>query len=207
MKNKHSVMRLTEEKQFKKEFLDKKEQSLLKLEKAYMHDMVDEGISRVLRMINSYDEYYTSSSCSGRVLILEIPLLGDKKNARVLGKWHVRVNAQDVLDSVKKAEKGMIWLLSQSPILHIGCSSLKAANTLVKLAVSSGFKNSTVKSTGKRITVELSSTERLDAPLGKDGVLFCDQKYIELLVDISNMIIERSNKKIRSLEKRLETIR
>jgi len=190
-----------------KEFLDKKEQALSKLEEACKHDEVDEDIMHILRMINSSSEYYTSSSCSGRIMVLQIPVLGDKKNACILEKWHKKISVNDVLKTVKKAEKGMIWLLGQSPILHVGCSSLKAADTLVKTAVSSGFKNSAIKSTGKKIIVELSSTERLDAPIGKDGVLLCDDSYLRLLVDISNMIIDKSNGKIRSLSKKLETFK
>jgi tRNA wybutosine-synthesizing protein 3 len=75
---------------------------------------------------------------------------------------------------------------------------------MVKTAVSCGFKNSAVKSTGKKIIIEFCSTERLDAPIGKDGQLFCESNYLSLLVDISNEVIKRSQKKLIRLEKTLQ---
>ena len=41
-----------------------------------------------MNIINKSDDYYTSSSCSGRIVLIELPEIGDKKEAKFLGKWH-----------------------------------------------------------------------------------------------------------------------
>lgn len=193
-------------KQRYKEFLEAKEDALLCLEKACIDRLVDERVQSVLSLLNASDEYYTTSSCAGRIMVLELPALGDKRRARILGKWHQRVDLKQIETCVLDAKEGMIWLFAQAPILHIGCDTLESANTLVKLAVSCGFKNSMIKSTGKKIVVELSSTERVDVPLGADGELFCDMRYLQLLTDISNMVLQRSELKIQQLEKKLRNL-
>jgi tRNA wybutosine-synthesizing protein 3 len=189
-----------------KEFLDAKEKALRMLEEACSEDAVDERILPILTMINNSKNYYTSSSCAGRIVVLEIPMIGDKKHAKFLGKWHRTTEPDEVVASVKHATTGLLWLLAQSPILHITTRSDEAADTLVKTAISSGFKNSGLKSAGKKILVEICSTERLDAPIGKDGVLLCSGAYLTLLVAIANEVIEKSLVKLQRFEEKLRNI-
>ena len=186
-----------------KEFLDAKERATESLKKACENQVVDEQILPILKLLNSFPEYYTSSSCAGRIVLLEIPAIGDKKQAKFLGKWHRTIMIDELFKSSKTADKGFLWLLAQSPILHVGVLDLNAAEKLVKLAILSGFKNSSIRSIGKNIVIELCSTERLDTPIGKDSVLFCESNYLQLLVDVSNSVMEKSTMKLERLEKNL----
>ncbi len=186
-----------------KEYLDAKEKALKALEKAYCEEKIDGGVSQILRQINALKGFYTSSSCAGRIVLLQIPTIGDKHAASFLGIWHRTIKAEEVLVSATQATTGLLWLLAQSPIIHLGAETLDGANTMVKTAISCGFKNSAVKSTGKKIIIEIASTERLDAPIGRDGLLFCDKQYLDLLVEISNEIIKRSQEKLGRLAQKL----
>lgn len=186
-----------------KEYIDSKEKAVKALEKAYCDNKIDEGISQILDQINALNGFYTSSSCAGRIVLLQIPTIGDKQGASFLGIWHRKIEAKEVIVSATKATTGLLWLLAQSPIIHIGAETLPQANSMVKTAISSGFKNSAVKSTGKKIIIEVASTERLDAPIGRDGLLFCQKQYLDLLVEISNEIMERSQEKLERLAQKL----
>lgn len=188
-------------------FLKLKEKAFHSFEKAKTENKVDGKIINLLEKINGFENFYTSSSCSGRIVVLEIPEIGDKKKARFLGKWHRKVNFEEINVSVKKSKKDMVWVLAQSPIIHIGVDNQDRADFLVKLGVSCGFKNSGIKSIVNKITVEICSTERLDAPVGKDGELFCDRNYLELLVELANDIIIRSDKKLFRLQSALDEYR
>ena len=186
-----------------KEFLDAKENALKSLTEALHEEKVDEGISQLLTLINRIEGLYTSSSCAGRIVLLEIPSLGDKRAASFLGIWHRTILPSEFCSSLVHARHGLLWLLAQSPIIHIGAENLHLADTMIKLAISCGFKNSALKSTEKKINLEICSTERLDAPIGRDGVLFCDEQYLNLLIEISNNIIQRSNEKLDRLTKKI----
>ena len=190
----------------KKEFLDAKEKALKSLEKACNEQEVDNGIVPILQLINNDEGYYTSSSCAGRIVLLEIPRIGDKRGAEFLGIWHRIITPTEFEAATKKATKGLLWLLAQSPILHIGTQTNELADRLVKIAISCGFKNSAVKSTGKKIIIEISSTERLDAPIGRNGRIFCDDEYLLLLVEIANEVIDRSQEKLVRFEHTLQDL-
>ena len=122
---------------------------------------------------------------------------------RSSGVWHRIIEPKELKAAATKATTGLLWLLAQAPILHIGAQTLELADKMVKTAISCGFKNSAVKSTGKKIRIEICSTERLDAPIGKEGCLFCEEEYLSLLIEISNEVIERSQKKIGRFAKKL----
>lgn len=186
-----------------RDFLDNKKNALSKLKKAQKENKVDPGILSILNVINNSEDYYTSSSCYGRTVLLEIPNIGNKKAAKFLGKWHRTIDTNEVISSLKNAESGQLWLLSQSPIIHITSKTNNAADKILKTAIACGFKNSGLKSIEKRIVVEILSTERLDAPVGEDGTLFCNRDHLKLLIKISNEIMKKSNIKLKKLEEKL----
>ena len=182
-----------------RDFLKNKKQTLEKLGQAKKEKLVDLEIIPILDIINSFDNYYTSSSCYGRIVLLEIPRIGDKKNAKWLGKWHRTISPDEVLSSVKKAKKGQLWILAQSLIIHIVAKTNNDAEEMLKTVISAGFKNSGVKSLGRKIVVEICSTERLDTPVGEDGRLLCSEDFLNLVVKIANDVIKRSSLKLEKL--------
>ena len=187
-----------------RDFLKGKTSALEKLQKAQKENKVDMGIQPILDIINSYDAYYTTSSCYGRIVLLEIPNIGNKKEAKFLGKWHRTIDVDELINASKYSKVGQIWLLSQSPIIHITANTIEAADRLLKTANACGFKNSGLKSIKRKIVVEVCSTERLDVPIGNDGSIFCDKKHIELLTYISNEIFNKSNKKMKKFKAQLK---
>ena len=188
------------------DFNEGKKSAIKKLEKALVAGEVDKGILPILNIINQSENYYTSSSCFGRIVVLEIPDIGDKKNAEFLGRWHKPIELDELIGSLKNAKKGQLWLLSQSPVIHVIAKSPEAADSLLKTAISCGFKHSGMKSFGKKNVVEVCSTERLDAPIGLDKKLFCNDEHMQLLVNISNEIIKKSTQKLKKFEEKLKEI-
>ena len=187
-----------------KDFTKNKKKTLEKLEVAKKEKLVDEGIIPIIDILNSNENYYTSSSCYGRIVLLELPDLGDKKNAEFLGKWHRKIKTEDVFLALEKSSgKGQLWFLAQSPIIHIYAKNIESADKLVKIAVTCGFKNTAFKTNEKNIIIEIASTERIDAPIGLNGKLYCDKKYIFLLVDIANKVFKKSLLKLEKLKNTL----
>jgi len=164
----------------------------------------DEEVAGIIEKINGFEGFFTTSSCSGRIALIRLPEIGAKREAEFIGKWHRSVTKEEVLGAIKNSEKGEIWLLSQSPILHVACRSLEKAKTLLRIAIESGFKysgikaisNSNSKDNGK-VVVEIMSTERMDVPLGKDGMTFCSESYMEFILSKANFMLERGKGKLK----------
>ncbi|MFH1013863.1 MAG: hypothetical protein V1769_05085 [Thermoplasmatota archaeon] len=173
-----------------------KQLNLQKLSKALERHQVDEQVIPLLQSINNDERYVTTSSCAGRIVVLEVPILGDKKQAVFHGCWHQSPSFLELKQALEKYSTGQLWFLAQPPIFHIGVVDLESANILLKTGILSGFKNSGVKTLKKHIVVELLSTERLDMPLGEKGVIYYDDSYLHFLLQTAEMVVERSKEKL-----------
>ncbi len=187
-------------------FKTHKDNALKKLEVALRENKVDSLVRSLLNNVNSQKDYFTTSSCAGRIVILQLPEIGDKKKAVFLGCWHQQITVEDVFNALASFEKGQAWLLTQPPIFHIGCKHLKAAGEILNLGVTSGFKHSGIRSVSGQIIVELRSTERMDMPLGKQGTMFIDKETIFFLVDIANTALFRAQEKLTRLKEMMTKI-
>lgn len=188
------------------EFSNHKQNALAKLDRALKNHQVDTLIIPILEKINSTSNYFTTSSCAGRIVVLQLPEIGNKKKAVFLGRWHRRISCEEVLLALDSYAKDQVWLLTQPPIFHIGCQSITAGNELMKIGISSGFKHSGIRSISSQITVELQSTERLDMPLGANGKQIIENEKISFLIDQANTSIVRAQKKLNRLQKNIEEL-
>lgn len=185
-------------------FLKLRENALKSLEKAIQDNRVDEDIIEILDLINKSGNIFTTSSCSGRIVIIEVPYPGAKPGARFLGKWHRKVEEREVYEAIGKAEKGYILFMVHPPIIHAVTKDPFSAERLVKLGLSSGFKNSGLRAFRGKIVVELRSTERMDVLIGKNGELFVNERYISLLCEFANLMLEKAKEKLDMLKKNLQ---
>ena len=193
---------------YTKNFDEQKARAMEDLRRALAEGKVDEDIIPLLDKINSLENYFTTSSCSGRISVMEMPHFGDKVNSGWLGKWHREVSVGEVFEAIGRHERGQLWFLVRSPILHVGTRTMDDAVRLLNLAIGLGFKYSNIKSVSHRkLLVEIRSTERMDVPLGSDGELWADGEYIERIVAIANSQVRRFKGKLKKLEEEIEKLR
>lgn len=162
---------------------------------------VDTDLIPLLDYINSLDSCYTTSSCAGRISLLED--VGSKEDNTFLGKWHHRVGEDEVLDALDSS-KGVVWFRYEPTILHIVCRTLEDAAKLLKLALRSGFKRSGIQTLkNQRYMAEVCSTEKIDAPVMDSGRMLADKEYIKYLASMANNKFSDGQKKLSRLEKEL----
>lgn len=162
----------------------------------------DEEVTGIIERLNCHDDFFTTSSCSGRIALLCIPEIGAKREAEFIGKWHRVVTKEEVLEAINSSKKGELWLLAQSPILHVSCRGFEKAQALLRIAIEAGFKYSGIKPISKRtekVVVEIISTERMDVPLGTDTMLLCSDSYVDFLVSKANFTLARGKEKLKRL--------
>ena len=173
---------------------------------------VDEEVDELLRKINEFDDFFTTSSCSGRIVLILLPEIGAKREARFIGKWHRPIEKADVLAAigdVGSSVEGDLWLLAQSPILHVTCRSVEKAKALLRIAIESGFKYSGIKAIAKdegKVMVEILSTERMDVPLASNGRGFYSEEYLDFIIAKANFMLTRGKEKLKQLGYRLQEL-
>ncbi|NJE62004.1 hypothetical protein [Thermococcus sp. 21S7] len=184
-----------------------KREALVSLFRAMKEEKVDEDIIDLLLLVNSINGVYTTSSCSGRIGIIEEPALGAKPLSRWLVKVHRPIEFDEAMRALENAERGLIFLKSQPPIFHVVAEDIEKAKRLHELGLASGFKYTTFKVVSKRYLVEINATEYLTAPLGRDGKVLVDDEYLRFAVDLGNDMLRRSKGRLPRLEEKFRALR
>ncbi len=155
----------------------------------------DEKIVSLCQKINSRENYYTTSSCSGRIMVLKDE---DKKGP---GLFHF-VSHEKVEDFLElKNIKGDYKFKQEPVILHVACADLKSAENLLNKSQEAGFKRSGIISLGKNIIVEINSTEKIDFPLIEEGQVLVSEEFLEKVLKKANKNLEKGWQKIEKLKK------
>ncbi len=158
---------------------------------------VDKDIKQLVDTINSLSDYYTTSSCSGRIMLIE-----KKTNRKDLAKWlyvtHGKGVFKKLLQSLDPVPKDYVWFKQESVIIHVACRSIEDASKFLKIARTSGFKRAGIISTGQRVITEIIGTENIETIVSKDNELVVDKDYLKILLKEANKKMELNKKKIDS---------
>ncbi|XP_055258484.1 tRNA wybutosine-synthesizing protein 3 homolog isoform X3 [Moschus berezovskii] len=112
---------------------------------------VDEDVLEIVQLLNGQEQFFTTSSCAGRIILLDGSINGSevqKKNCCWLLVTHKACVKDDVIVALKKANGDAI-LKFEPLVLHVQCRQLQDAQTLHSVAIDSGFRNSGI-TVGKR---------------------------------------------------------
>lgn len=176
------------------------------IESAIEDKMIDKEILFLLDKINSLADYYTTSSCYGRIVIAESTIDNKKKSYQFLGKWHRKVTPDEVNYAIGKHKKNILSLRLDPIILHIGCKNMNSANRLLKICQKTGLKRTGIYQIIPRIIIEIIGVDSLQAPLGENGNILAGHEHIAFLIDIVNSKFFDNEKKIECLAKELSTL-
>ena len=178
-----------------------KQKQLSKLDKSSIGEW-DNKIKRLCNKINNKKNYYTTSSCSGRVVFLKAS--SEKIRDAFLFRTHNKISFKELKNALLKISenyKGLVEFQMTCCILHVACRNLDDAFGIVNKAKLAGWKRSGVMSKAKRFMVELHSTESISFPIMNKGKILADDNFLKLVVSEVNKKLERVWGKIERLER------
>lgn len=184
------------------DFQVEKKQALHRKDKS-RKGKLDEDIRPIIDLINSNKNYYTTSSCSGRILLIKIPHEAKKHECEWLFVSHKYITVNDIKEHIRLT-KHPIWLKVEPAIIHVCCNSLKDAKLLLKLVKEAGLKKSNIISISKRIIVEIVDTEYLNMLIARDNKLIVND--FNILVDEINFKLKRIKAKLKKLYSKLKAL-
>jgi tRNA wybutosine-synthesizing protein 3 len=162
----------------------------------------DAPIAKLCDKLNKHPDYYTTSSCSGRIVLIIEKL--EKGPGLFLFRSHEMVSLEELKKELQEAclkTKDIVYLKQEPCVLAVSCSSVENAQELVDLARRLGWKRAGITTTTKKNIVELFGTEKLELPIIDGGRLLVDEEYLKILVKEANIRLKRTWEKIKKLEK------
>ncbi|KAM9109203.1 tRNA wybutosine-synthesizing protein 3 homolog isoform 2-T2 [Megaptera novaeangliae] len=136
---------------------------------------VDEDVVEFVQLLNGREQFFTTSSCAGRIILLDQGINGSevqKQNCCWLLVTHKPCVKDDVIVALKKANGDAI-LKFEPLVLHVQCRQLQDAQILA-----------------------VRSTHGLEVPLTHKGKLMVTEEYINFLIKIANQKMEENKKRI-----------
>ncbi|RLG15943.1 hypothetical protein DRN69_02195 [Candidatus Pacearchaeota archaeon] len=183
---------------------NKRKSDVLSKEDKSFKSCWDKRITSLCKKINSLDNYYTTSSCSGRVVLM-IDKNKKQPNLFVI-VYHDLISFEQLkkdLNIIIKKNKELIKFKMESCALHVACRSLKDAQDLYDKAKLAGWKRSGIIASNKRFMVELNSTEKLEFPIINKNKILVNDEFLRMIIKDSNKKLKKCWKKIMKLEKEL----
>uniref|UniRef100_A0A1E1XI22 tRNA wybutosine-synthesizing protein 3 homolog n=1 Tax=Amblyomma aureolatum TaxID=187763 RepID=A0A1E1XI22_9ACAR len=172
---------------------------------------IDSRIVDVAYQLNSFPQYCTTSSCSGRTIVFSGAESDGRKSAVKKGcQWHLVTHELLIEDELGKAvqhSKESVILKFEPFILHVRCHTLEAAQKLLALSIGAGCRNSGImlSKTGK-IHVAIRTTLSMEVPLSDKGNVLVTPTYLKFLTQQANEKMMENWKRLQRFAEALETL-
>lgn len=177
----------------KKDFLTKKDKS--------KKGVIDKDIKKLVSLINSKNNYYTTSSCSGRAVLIK-----KKSDKKQDARWLIVKHDKISFNEIKKIKipKEQIWFRQEPLIMHVCCKTLEDAKKLLNITRKI-FKRAGIISIGKKIIIEIIGTGFIDTIIA-DGKLIVPNDYLKVLVKEANKKLKKSKRDIKKFYNLVKSI-
>eukprot|EP00835_Amoeboradix_gromovi_P004003 NODE_289_length_11662_cov_0.555133.p4 type:complete len:205 gc:universal NODE_289_length_11662_cov_0.555133:10727-10113(-) len=203
-------------------FAQRKKSVMEKLDKSNKQS-IDHHLIETCNAINNMENYFTTSCCSGRVVLMT--KTGEKLDKKLSGKWllvsHDPPNIQDYfkdfnpvyMSDVVQNPTERVILKYEPVIMHVACRDMESAVVLHNASFNAGFRNSGISCDLKqsRFTVAIRCTINLEIEVGyfiEDSLhlVFTDRQFLYLHNQIVSkfecnfILIGKLNRVINSLK-------
>ena len=171
-------------------------------ENAVGEGKADEKMLSLCNYINSTGDFFTSSGCAGRIMLLGLYGKGTKEESYFHRKWHRAVKFAELWDGLEAKSNGTLWFKMEPFIIHIGTCDIGNANLLLDVMRNAGVKRGgiIVAKKGKCIA-EFVGTQSISLPVKKGAKILIEGKYMKQILDEANSKLKKNYELLKRLEK------
>lgn len=200
---------------------EQQKQSTLNRKDLSLKGSIDEPIRALVDIINTSPYYYTTSTCSGRVTLIEKPY--GKPNSKNKNKFilschlldelkNLNATIRDKLDEEKNSSNDedddtCLWLKVEPFILHVQCLNLDKAQNLLTNVLATGCRNSGL-TLGKpdKFMVAVRSASSMEVPLKCGNKFELTNSYLAFLSQESERRLSDNLERLIKLESSLSEV-
>jgi tRNA wybutosine-synthesizing protein 3 len=171
-------------------------------ERAVREGKMDKDLMQLCKYISKTKNFFTTSSCAGRIALVALEEGETKKESAFYRKWHRKVGEKEVINTVRKFEGRILWLKQEPLILHIGANTLENAKKILEMCEKAGIKRAGIKVAKEgKLIVELTGTQNISVPVKERGGIAANEEFLKYLVKKANEKFAKNKIIIKKLEK------
>ena len=191
-------------------FNNRKRLMMDKLRNAIHTGDVDEDILPHLEILNSFPFCFTTSSCSGRIALIDAPLIGPKRESFKVHRWHSPTDFATICRVIDKySPRHILWLKYDSFIISFSVSSLSWAAFFIRLARYINLKDSGIRSINPKagyVNMDFMSTEKISVPVKTRTKKLLNYDDLKHIINIALFLMLKNKIKLSLLYECLEKI-
>ncbi len=126
------------------EWLKRREEAYKRFVEDIEIGYVDRDIVDFVKLVFSKKRIFTSSSCSGRIVVVDSLYPWLREEAYILFKKHSPIKPSEISGIVEKRPLYRYWLVVSGPIIHFNLLSLEDVQRILNVLRVCGFKHSGV---------------------------------------------------------------
>lgn len=190
------------------DYFAKEKSDFLKKRDKSKKGQIDRDIVKIVNKINSKKDYYTTSSCTCRIVLLEMKSRKKNECNWLLNK-NGKVTLKEIINSLnnklKNNKKYQIWFKQQPIILHVACRNIEAAKRLLDASRKVFKRSGVISITERKAVLEIIGSEILETIIA-DKNFAADEKYLKNLIKYANGNFEENKRKSERFFKIIEKI-
>jgi tRNA wybutosine-synthesizing protein 3 len=173
------------------------------LDKAVKQGRADKRMIGICTFLNSLPDFFTSSSCSGRIVLLGLKGKNEKQPGAFHKKWHRKVGVAEVMSGIReKAHKKEMWLKLDPFIMHVGARNLESSRRLLECMRLAGIKRGgIILAQEEKFLIELQGTQAMALPVKRMGKQLVGKTYLSLVVKTANKKLGENYKRLELFER------
>ena len=165
---------------------------------------LDPGIEEVLEEFYRRPGAYTTSSCSGRITLVDAPWPWSRRDSEVVFRSHDPVSVDEVLRILGQPVLHTLWLVAAGPIIHVEAIDVEEAFRILDAARRAGFKHSGILSSSEKgVLVELRTGIRIVAPLKTRDRILVPASSLPILIGLANKAVAEGRGRLQRLRAEL----
>lgn len=151
--------------------------------------------------------YFSASSCGGRITLVGLDQKESKKESAFHRKWHRKVKFNEVKDGIQSYDGEVLWFKQEPIIFHLGTNNLANAKIALAACEKAGVKRSGIKvaKEGKFI-IEIVGTHQINTPVREEKDTKIDDSYLKYLVKKANQKFDKNKKSLKKMEKEMKKV-
>ncbi len=172
------------------------------LQDAISKDLVDTPVIPFLLEVITIPDIYTSSSCSGRLLLLRGDEEENKKASSFVNRYHRLVTYGEIKRDIDNFNTGYLWLKIEPFIFHFATKGYNKAKQILDFSRERGLKKAGIISAKEgRFTCEVTHTVFLSTLIKIDKKQLVSDDYLKTIIEIANKKLETNFSKLKDFEK------
>ncbi|HLC37139.1 MAG TPA: hypothetical protein VJK05_06070 [archaeon] len=163
----------------------------------------DELFVPFLKKMAEKKNYFTSSSCAGRILLLAALGKGTKKEMYFHKRWHRKVKFSELWKEIENFNGEKLIFKMEAFILHLGARNFEYAEKALKLMKEAGVKKGGIIATKPgKFLIELAGTNAISLSIIDNNKILIEKDFMKYLLKEGNKKLEKNFRFLKKFEKK-----